>query len=124
MRSQRLLAYARCACRWIFSNTSGRVLLCVTEHGIWEEHRPLEQAIRDRVPDSGTLEEKPGLVVGPMDLDFLISYVFVGLSFGWGFVVLDSAESRWFECNHDGKVWIGSDDEADVEKAKEWLDWE
>lgn len=124
LSSSRHLAFAIAACHWVAHKNPSRVLLCVTEHGIWNEHRQLEATLRERVDNSATLEEKPGLIVGPSDLDFLVSYVFVALAFGWGLVMLDSTGGRWFECNHDGKVWVGSSDPEAVEEAKVWLDWE
>ncbi len=58
------------------------------------------------------------------DLDYLVSYVYVCLSFGWGLSLICRSGSRWAKVDHDGRVWVGSSVANEVRAAQEdWLDW-
>lgn len=121
--ASRLLWYAKALCNWLSLDDHSDVILVAFETGIWNEHRPLEQTVRDRLPNSETVETKPALLADADDLEYLVSYTFVGLGFGWGLTLISRAGSRWVIVDHDGHVWIGPSDTEEARIAQEtWLD--
>lgn len=118
----RLLNYAQCLAHWTSASARDETLLVIFEHGIWNEHRPLEQTIRDALPNAETVESRPALRSDAGDLDYLISYTFVCLTLGWGLSFVNRSGARWAVVDHDGTVWIGSAVEEEVRNARAWLD--
>lgn len=121
--ASQLLGFVRSLTSWTSAERRDETLLVIFEYGIWSEHRPLEQTIRNALVSAETVESKPALRVDVGDLDYLVSYIFVCLTFGWGLSLVCRTGSRWAVVDHDGMVWIGSAVAEEARIAQEtWLD--
>lgn len=126
-----VLFFAKAALRWVIEGAgvterASEVLLWVREYDIWpsSEHLPLEKALRERWPDSGTHETRPGLLAAPSDPrqhDDLVSYAYLAMNFGWGITLAGNRGGRVVHANHDGFLWALADDAADRAVAERWL---
>lgn len=102
------------------------MFLWIREYGIWldSECRPLEQNLRDRWPDAGTVETHPAMVADasdPKDRDDLVSFMYLALNFGWGVTLAADRGGRVVHANHDGFLWaVAPDPEARAE-AEKWI---
>lgn len=123
LNGPRYMAFARAACWWTYDRRPGRVLLYVTEYGVWEEHPQFEAALRLAAGDTTTIEQTRGLVSPWERHETLLNYLIYCLLVGRGVVLLGERTGRWFECDHDGRAWVGAKDAGAVEQAREWLDW-
>jgi hypothetical protein len=116
-----ILYRTRVAFGWVLKSRPSQLLLWIREYGIWEssEHRPLEQALRSRLPNAGSVETHSGIlgnVSDPQDRDDLISFMYLAINFGWGISLIGNVGDRVVHVNHDGHLWIvTSDPEARAE---------
>ena len=111
---------------WVSQTDPSEFLLWVREYGIWEseEVRSLEQLLRDRWPDAGTVETHPAMLADandPKDRDDLVSFMYLAMNFGWGVTLAGDRGGRVVHANHDGHLWaLALDPEARAEGEK-WI---
>jgi len=112
------LAWVREAC-----DAQAPTLFWVREWGVWRayEHDHMYTALRSAYPGSGSLEERPALVGGPDESDDVLSFLFLGLCFGWGGIIAAGGSDRTFNFDHDGVVWLTSPRQSETEAARSWL---
>lgn len=122
----RVLHLASCAAWWVSRADPGQFLLWVREYGIWGscEHRPLEQALRDRWPDAGTVETHPAMLAEAGDLehrDELIGFMYLAMNFGWGVTLAADQGGRVVHADHDGHLWALAPDPDARAEAERWI---
>jgi hypothetical protein len=110
-------------CRLIeeFLRPWGRCLLWLTEWGVWEssENWHLFYRLRQSYGDNSLIEENPAQLFLEHEDSDLISYIQIGISAGWDFVLLTNTGYSRISISHDEWIEFIARDELELISLRE-----